>query len=77
MVLATRCGFPATAPLAEKVDCNGDRMAMVRMFKSIMMFKMIIRMIVITMFKTIIMKIRTYWIVHLLSISHPAYFQSL
>ena len=25
MVLATRCGFPATAPLAEKVDCKDDQ----------------------------------------------------
>ena len=23
--LATRCGFPATAPLAEKVDCKDDQ----------------------------------------------------
>ena len=25
VVLATRCGFPATAPLAEKVDCKDDQ----------------------------------------------------
>ena len=25
MVLATRCGFPATAPLAERVDCKDDQ----------------------------------------------------
>ena len=25
VVLATRCGLPATAPLAEKVDCKDDR----------------------------------------------------